>query len=60
VIVGEDPDLVIFLGVKLNDGSSAHAQELLHRDKGSSQKDGYLDLNLSKLRIHAVAPLQAC
>jgi hypothetical protein len=57
VIVGEDPDLVIFLRIELDDGTPAHPQQLLHRDERPAQKDGYFDPNLIQLRMHAEAPI---
>src|SRR5262245_49473708 len=45
MVVGEDPDLVILLCVELNNGATAHAQELLHWHQRPAQKHGDFDLD---------------
>ena len=38
-VVGQDPDLVVLSGVEFDDGTAAHAQELLHRQDGLAKHD---------------------
>jgi hypothetical protein len=56
--VGENPELVGFLGVERNDRAAAHPQELLHRHLAAPEDNGQLDVDVVDLASfrHATTP----
>lgn len=45
MVVSQNPDLVLFRRIQRNDRATAHTQKLLHRQDGTAQYDGDLDVN---------------
>jgi lipoyl(octanoyl) transferase len=56
LVIGQDGDRVVLVGIQFDHRPAAHAQKLMHWDHRAAQNDRNLDLHIIQVGSHAARP----